>query len=159
LKLCGFLDVKETRDVVEAIKPSFEIGSSVKLSFNKNGPSTESLKKWQLAVDEYNEGKENDLIDDNELLDEADLIKPDPESLRVCGTTGKRKACANCTCGLAEELNNAEISSLRQNTQQAKSSCGSCYLGDAFRCADCPYIGLPAFKPGEKVIIDNSSDI
>ena len=88
-----------------------------------------------------------DLIDEDELLDEEDMVKPDQSTLRVCGTTGKRKACKDCACGLAEELEaGGEI-----KTKSFNSSCGSCYLGDAFRCASCPYLGMPAFKPGEKI--------
>ncbi|XP_029661283.1 anamorsin homolog [Formica exsecta] len=118
---------------VLANKPSFEVGSSVPLSFTDKKSNV-----WKV----------DDLIDEDELLDESDFVKPDASSLRVCSTTGKRKACKDCTCGLAEELNNKTI---QEGT--VKSSCGSCYLGDAFRCASCPYLGMPAFKPGEKVVV------
>jgi hypothetical protein len=119
-----------------ASKPSFEVGSSVPLSFTDK---------------ESNVWKVDDLIDEDELLDESDLEKPDDLSLRVCTTTGKRKACKDCTCGLAEELSNK---TMQEGT--VRSSCGSCYLGDAFRCASCPYLGMPAFKPGEKVVLPDS---
>lgn len=39
-----------------------------------------------------------------------------------------------------------------------ESNCGKCYLGDAFRCASCPFRGVPAFEKGDKVkLVENSS--
>ncbi|KAG4066508.1 hypothetical protein HA402_007144 [Bradysia odoriphaga] len=128
-------------------KPKYEVGSSAKLSFGKAPNKSAVASVWKIDNDD------DEIINPDDLLDEEDKVKPDPTSLRVCGTTGKRKACKDCSCGLAEELSGEKAA---ENVPTQKSSCGSCYLGDAFRCASCPYLGMPAFKPGEKIQLTDS---
>ncbi|KAF0299981.1 Anamorsin [Amphibalanus amphitrite] len=130
-----------------ARKPDFEVGSSAPLKLNlPTSAPPAAAAVWTLSGQDALDD-DLDLVDEDELLDEEDKLKPDPASLRVCGTTGKRKACKDCSCGLAEELSAGK----QPVTKSVTSSCGSCYLGDAFRCASCPYLGMPAFKPGEKI--------
>ena len=95
----------------------------------------------------------NDYSDDHETIEESDLLTQEEiESkpiLPPCGPKSEgKKACKNCSCGYAEELDMGVT---------VKSTCGSCYKGDAFRCASCPYRGMPEFKAGEKVelMLDN----
>jgi len=90
------------------------------------------------------------LLREDEILSEEDRQRPKPETDQS-GATVKKKPCANCTCGLKDMKDEVESSKASGTT----GSCGSCHLGDAFRCASCPYKGLPAFKPGEKVVIDD----
>lgn len=184
LKLSGFVNVEQpivlslsddvkssmmselkTKDLsfvrVTAHKPAYEVGSStqLKLSFGKkkaDAPKVDdsAAKVWKLSAMDMNDD-DIDLVDDDELLDEDDMKKPDPASLRAdCGVdrNKKKKACKNCTCGLAEELDaEAEL----KRAKNVTSACGSCYLGDAFRCSSCPYLGMPAFKPGEKISLSD----
>ncbi|KAF7684184.1 Anamorsin like protein 1 [Astathelohania contejeani] len=81
-------------------------------------------------------------INEDELIDEQEIIT------HKAPKTTKKRQCANCNCGRKDEKN------------EFKSECGSCYLGDAFRCSGCPYRGYPAFKKGEEVFFnDLNSDI
>ena len=67
------------------------------------------------------------------------------------------KPCENCTCGKKELYDAATAEGLEKlETGQVESSCGKCYLGDAFRCASCPYLGKPAFEAGDKIKLTNA---
>lgn len=125
------------------------------------------------------ESDDDELIDEDTLLTEEDLRRPvniPPECAPRAGK--RRRACKDCTCGLAEQIA-AEDAATRTNADAALSalklgaddlaevdftvqgkvgSCGNCSLGDAFRCDGCPYIGMPAFKPGEEVRLLNNDD-
>merc|ERR1711865_564599 len=92
-------------------------------------------------------------VDDHDMIDEDDLLTQDEAAQKTelpeCGPKSEgKKACKNCSCGYADEIDKA---AMVNGEAPVKSACGSCFKGDAFRCATCPMRGTPAFKPGEKV--------
>lgn len=155
---------------ISCSKPAFEVGSamSLPLSFTKKiqQQQTETVKAttsdpasvWTLSANDMGDD-DLDIIDSDALLEEEDFQKPDPSSLKAeCGpNSAKRKACKDCSCGFAEELEQEKGggNTADKTVKAPTSSCGSCYLGDAFRCASCPYLGMPAFKPGEKISLSD----
>ncbi|KAM3138081.1 hypothetical protein pb186bvf_009754 [Paramecium bursaria] len=107
------------------------------------------------AFQMVNEKEQQETIDEDELLNDGVQVK----QIESCAT--KPRACTNCTCG-RKELEDAQDKDqlLKQlETGKVESSCGSCYLGDAFRCANCPYRGLPAFKQGEIIQVKKDDQI
>lgn len=75
---------------MKANKPNYEIGTTMplKLSFAKKpalapaeGASKDVAAVWALSADDMLDD-DLDLIDSDELLDDVDLKKPDPASLR-----------------------------------------------------------------------------
>ncbi|KAL3645791.1 hypothetical protein CASFOL_010971 [Castilleja foliolosa] len=145
LLLAGFLEIKAAGSEslgIKGKKPSWKIGSSF------------SIKKISKALPRVQIDDDMDLIDEDSLLTEEDLKKPQLPPAGDCEIGSTRKACKNCTCGRAEEEEKVEKLGLTMDQlDNPQSACGSCGLGDAFRCSTCPYKGLPAFKLGEKVTL------
>ncbi|CAA3031782.1 anamorsin homolog [Olea europaea subsp. europaea] len=146
--LAGFLDVQSAENGqsfgIIGKKPSWKIGSSFSIK-----KASQSLPKMQIDDD-------MDLIDEDSLLTEEDLKKPQPLP-GDCEVGSTRKACKNCTCGRAEAEEKVQKLGLTvDQLDNPQSACGNCGLGDAFRCSTCPYKGLPAFKLGEKVTLSGN---
>jgi len=160
--------------------PSGTNAAAVALPRRRTDPDRKSFKKalWSLSPS-------TPPIDSESLLTPEDRERPVPTCEPFnAGASRRKKACKNCSCGLAEleaeELKQSSIVvldgsengiamavpqsekerllSAAKTAPKATSSCGSCFLGDAFRCASCPYLGLPAFRPGEKVEINLGMD-
>ncbi|PSC73770.1 anamorsin-like protein [Micractinium conductrix] len=140
---------------LSAQKPAWETGARAAIALKPRGgggaaaaaPSSKAAT-WTLAADE--DGDE-ELVDDDALLTEEDLQRPAAAAANddcEVGAAGK-KACKNCTCGRAEGDAPQELT--KDMLENPTSGCGSCGLGDAFRCAGCPYRGLPSFEMGKKI--------
>ncbi|XP_022759735.1 anamorsin homolog [Durio zibethinus] len=152
LLLAGFLEGErfEVKPIagtfgIKVKKPSWKIGSSFAIKKSMKSPL-----KIQMNDD-------SDLIDEDSLLTEEDLKKPQLPPVGDCEVGSTRKACKNCTCGRAEQeekVQKLELTMDQLNNPQ--SACGNCGLGDAFRCSTCPYNGLPPFKLGEKVSLSGN---
>lgn len=110
-------------------------------------------------------------IDPESLLTPEDRARPAACEPITNGGPRRKKACKGCTCGLAEveeaerqtgkivvldgsesgetkEIGMSEkdrLMAAAKSSSKATSSCGSCFLGDAFRCASCPYLGMHSF--------------
>ncbi|KAJ7591346.1 cytokine-induced anti-apoptosis inhibitor 1, Fe-S biogenesis-domain-containing protein [Mycena floridula] len=178
LTLAGFTILSQPDGTIIAQKPAHSASPMRLLNRKKTDPATKKAL-WTLS------SPSTPVIDAESLLTDVDRQRPVPTCEPVNASAPRRKrACKNCSCGLAEleaeelraskvvlldgsqtgtarEVDQIEKERLIQAAKlapKATSSCGNCYLGDAFRCASCPYIGLPAFKPGEKVEIDFNMD-
>ncbi|KAJ7283521.1 Fe-S cluster assembly protein DRE2 [Mycena rebaudengoi] len=187
LTLAGFTILSDTPTLIIAQKPAHAPSVALPapaaavplLKRKRTDPATKKAL-WALSA-----APSAPSIDAEALLTPADRARPVPTCEPVNAAAPRRKkACKNCSCGLRELeeeelraskvvlLDGAQAGEAREVSQderarlisaaraapKATSSCGSCFLGDAFRCASCPYLGLPAFQPGEKVEIDFGMD-
>ena len=155
-QLLGLLDITIKGSVAAARKPN-SVAANILVRRKQN---------MKDLVKNISSSEPTVLLSDAELLNEEDVAKKTNIVVDACGpssanaTALKKKACKNCSCGLKEEEEKVAASggaaASAPDSITAKSSCGNCYLGDAFRCSSCPYRGLPAFKAGEQVQLPSS---
>jgi anamorsin len=178
LTLSGFT-MLSVADSIIAQKPAHQASAALSLKtrnghVNGSSPASVALNRKKTdsatkkALWSFSSSPSTPLIDPDSLLTDADRKRPVPTCEPVvAGAPRRKRACKNCSCGLAEleaeelaaskvvvidgsqtgsamEVERSEKDRLlaaAKAAPKATSSCGNCYLGDAFRCASCPYIG------------------
>lgn len=121
LTLAGLTLSEARAGVVVAAKPAWETGVALAI---KAHPAVAApapappAAAWKLTgLDD----DMDDLVDEDALLTESDLIRPDPSA---CAKP-KAKPCQNCTCGRAEEENAAPVKLTQEMLDNPTSGCGS----------------------------------
>ena len=151
-------------------EPASNKSAPIKLNLGGGGSSSAVKLNLGGGIDDG----DDDMVDEDDLLAEegAGVLAPPPAvdaaaRAAAADDCGGRKACDNCTCGRAEKeamerAGGAAACPTDENQpkQVPSSSCGNCAKGDAFRCAGCPFLGKPAFKPGEEhLVLDLADDL
>ncbi len=147
----GFTGIQIGTDSVVGNRSGLQVGSATTIpakprGFPASATSTSSgSSAWgKVSLADF----ANDDDAGGDYIDEDALLAKDPvaegKQTYDCGTgTGPRKACKNCSCGLADE---EQTAAAQAAGEAPKGGCGNCSLGDAFRCASCPSLGLPPWK-------------
>ena len=154
LKISGFIDVMSIKDpssgerFVVGQKPIYEMNETATIKLPPKPPQ---------------QIEDDDLIDENALLDGDNSIQNQSGcgvDNSASGIPGKKRACKNCSCGLAELEEGQQpvkLNTIDEKVNKA-SGCGGCAKGDAFRCASCPFLGKPAFEPGQERVVLHMED-
>eukprot|EP00531_Pseudo-nitzschia_arenysensis_P004927 CAMPEP_0116137434 /NCGR_PEP_ID=MMETSP0329-20121206/12246_1 /TAXON_ID=697910 /ORGANISM="Pseudo-nitzschia arenysensis, Strain B593" /LENGTH=263 /DNA_ID=CAMNT_0003632349 /DNA_START=95 /DNA_END=886 /DNA_ORIENTATION=- len=162
--LAGLIGASERREpdgsrILTATKRKFAPKVSAAPLRKKKNVVTLNLDNFGMGDDD-----DADMIDEDGLL-EDEMLAPPPalnaQSAKEDDCAG-RKPCDNCSCGRAE-VYAAEQAAGADSRPEPKaavpsSACGKCNLGDAFRCASCPFLGKPAFKAGEEHVVLQMTD-
>ncbi len=174
LLLAGFVEATAS----SARRPEWAEGAAQQLQLPKKWKLDDNdLLEDDLRQQAWSGEVQGELVDEDDLLGDIAQVEPGQLVLAAddqeCGPS--KKACKNCVCGRAEseaagaatqkKVTLAEAGAVSKDEagravvdtaklKAAAGGCGSCSLGDAFRCKGCPSRGLPAYTVGERIVLD-----
>ena len=153
-----------TEDIYKKISRSMKFAGLLNITLCSPNTITSKTKTW-VSSNESNQWKainpktadkqQGQGVTIDSLIDPFDSYQ---QMAKHSDCLTRPKPCKNCTCGRAQAEQQQQKGE-KVDLSNFTGGCGRCYLGDAFRCANCPYRGTPAFKPGDKVDLTSNAQI